>query len=140
MEQVVADQTYDYEVTSKTLDVVNYHEKLDGIYLMVFMTENRLAVMPDPYGFRLLVMEMSNNVREIKKVVDIQEKLLTDFMKHKEPDRNDMVEYLSEQLPALAFTGVIRVQFYGIHYAKLLASTGGDERREDIYIVVVTIR
>ena len=57
VQQFDRNQTHNHEVTRKTLDVVNYHEKLNGIYPMVFMTENKLVVMLDPYGFRLLIME-----------------------------------------------------------------------------------
>ena len=58
VEQVVADQTHDLEVTSKTLNVVYICEKLEGAYAMVFV--DKIVLVNDPYGFRLLVMGRKN--------------------------------------------------------------------------------
>ena len=42
--------------------IVDVCKKLERAYLMVYVTTNMFFVISDPYGFRLLVMGMSNDV------------------------------------------------------------------------------
>ncbi|GAU27948.1 hypothetical protein TSUD_146630 [Trifolium subterraneum] len=55
---------------------------------------------------------------EIRKVVELQEKLDIDVLVHGEPERNDMVEYFGEQLSGFAFTVNGWVQSYGSRCVK----------------------
>ncbi|XWS39758.1 hypothetical protein CRYUN_Cryun18bG0081900 [Craigia yunnanensis] len=99
-QQSDANQTFDYEITSKIFYVINACEKLEGAY-WVFVDNN--VVVNDPYGFRLLIMgKKSNGVEEIRKVADLPKKLDIVVLVHKEPERSDIIKYLGEQLSGLA--------------------------------------
>ena len=60
MEQLAFVDQHVHEVTSKILNIVGFCEKFDGIYSRMFMDKN--VVVDNPYGFRLLVKEKSNDV------------------------------------------------------------------------------
>ena len=55
-QQLITDQIPSHEVTSKTFNIIDVCEKFDTNYSTVFVDE---ILVYDPYGFRLLVMEMS---------------------------------------------------------------------------------
>src|SRR5437764_732367 len=50
---------------------------------------------------------------EIKRVIDLQERIGLDVLVHGEPERNDMVQYFAEQLDGFAATEHGWVQSYG---------------------------
>jgi 5-methyltetrahydropteroyltriglutamate--homocysteine methyltransferase len=50
---------------------------------------------------------------EIKRVVDLQERIGLDVLVHGEPERNDMVQYFAENLDGFATTDLGWVQSYG---------------------------
>lgn len=50
---------------------------------------------------------------EVKKVIDLQERLGIDVLVHGEPERNDMVQYFAEQLDGFVVTENGWVQSYG---------------------------
>ena len=52
-QQVVADLTYEHDVTLQTLNIIDTCKKFKGAY-WVFV--NNIVVVNDLYGFRLLVM------------------------------------------------------------------------------------
>ena len=56
--------------------------------------------------------------KEIRQVVEIQEKIGLDLLVHGEPERNDMVQYFGEQLEGVAFTVNGWVQSYGSRYVR----------------------
>lgn len=56
--------------------------------------------------------------KEIKSVVDFQEKVGLDVLVHGEPERNDMVQYFGERLNGFAFTNNGWVQSYGSRYVR----------------------
>ncbi|QPG74214.1 methionine-synthesizing 5- methyltetrahydropteroyltriglutamate--homocysteine methyltransferase [Brettanomyces nanus] len=56
--------------------------------------------------------------KEIKGVVDFQEKVGLDVLVHGEPERNDMVQYFGERLKGFAFTTNGWVQSYGSRYVR----------------------
>ncbi|KAK7380783.1 hypothetical protein VNO78_33302 [Psophocarpus tetragonolobus] len=63
--------------------------------------------------------EYVNSIKEeIRKVIELQEKLDIDVLVHGEPERNDMVEYFGEQLSGFAFTVNGWVQSYGSRCVK----------------------
>ncbi|PNY09876.1 5-methyltetrahydropteroyltriglutamate-homocysteine methyltransferase-like protein [Trifolium pratense] len=63
--------------------------------------------------------EYVNSIKkEIREVVELQEKLDIDVLVHGEPERNDMVEYFGEQLSGFAFTVNGWVQSYGSRCVK----------------------
>ncbi|KAF8314770.1 cobalamin-independent methionine synthase, partial [Clavulina sp. PMI_390] len=56
--------------------------------------------------------------KEIKLVVDFQEKVGLDLLVHGEPERNDMVQYFGERLNGFVFTQNGWVQSYGSRYVR----------------------
>ena len=55
-QQTVADQNHRHKVINKILHVFDTCEKFEMTGLMVLVTWDKLIVIMDPYGFRLLVM------------------------------------------------------------------------------------
>lgn len=56
--------------------------------------------------------------KEVRAVVDYQEKVDIDVLVHGEPERNDMVEYFGEQLDGFVFSKLGWVQSYGSRCVK----------------------
>ncbi|KZS98048.1 5-methyltetrahydropteroyltriglutamate-homocysteine S-methyltransferase [Sistotremastrum niveocremeum HHB9708] len=56
--------------------------------------------------------------KEIRSVVEFQEKVGLDLLVHGEPERNDMVQYFGEQLHGFVFTQNAWVQSYGSRYVR----------------------
>ncbi|KAG2095084.1 5-methyltetrahydropteroyltriglutamate--homocysteine S-methyltransferase [Suillus discolor] len=65
---------------------------------------------------------MSSWRRRLSLVVKFQEKVGLDLLVHGEPERNDMVQYFSEQLNGFVFTQTAWVQSYGSRYAQSVSS------------------
>lgn len=56
--------------------------------------------------------------KEIKSVVDFQERIGLDLLVHGEPERNDMVQYFGEHFDGFVFTQNGWVQSYGSRYVR----------------------
>jgi 5-methyltetrahydropteroyltriglutamate--homocysteine methyltransferase len=72
--------------------------------------------------------------KEIKRVVDLQEKLEIDVLVHGEAERNDMVEYFGENFAGFAFSENGWVQSYGSRCVKPPIIFGDVEREKPITV------
>jgi len=63
--------------------------------------------------------EYEDFIKEIRLIVDFQEKVSLDLLVHGEPGRNDMVQYFGEHPNGFVFTANgCWVQSYGSHYVR----------------------
>ena len=66
MEQVVANQTYNYEVTLQTFNVIDTCGKFERAH---WMFVDNIVDVNDPYGFRLLVMGKRRHGVDVRKAL-----------------------------------------------------------------------